>query len=239
MIGLLVAYGYDRQLAARWNAFADAAELPKEGRFVVDNAQGELADLAGSNDQLEFSGYLEGLQWISARHGDLDRVVIFNDTLFGHHWSTGWAGIVRDGPRDAGIWGDGRLDRVDRSDRSLRFIASWHFDLVGAAAIETFTSTLAEAVDSFDRIGEDPAYEAHLGRYLRSSIRRGYSNPASIREPATRARKLACIRTEHRLSAEPKFAAVMRFYTGPRYRAVHAADRLLSARRRLRSLRSS
>lgn len=237
MIGLLVAYGYDDRVAQRWNAFAESIGVAVEDRVVVDNRGGDRADLTGTNAQFEFSGYLEGLRFAGNRRETPERIVIFNDTLFGHHWAGGWARLVARVPSRPGIWGDGRRDRTAAEGWPARYVASWHFDLVGQQAIQVFVEALEQVVDQFDEPDLDPTYEIHLERYLKASHWRGYSNPASVRDGRARERKLACIRAEHRLSSADSVSALLQPYRGPTYRAVHAVDRGLSARRRIASLR--
>lgn len=234
---LLVAHGFDAPAAERWKRFLGRADLGDAVSLVVDNAGGAHADLTGSNDQFEFSGYLEGLRSLRSRSGPLDRIVIFNDTLFAHHWSTGWAHLVANASNEGGVWGDPRVERAWTDGRELRFLASWHFDVRGRDALDLFEDQLKATIQGFTVVGADAEYEAHLDRYLESSLTSGYSKPSGIVCDEDRLRKLRCIRAEHQLSRLVFDGDALRSYSGIRYQGVHTIDRLLSASRRVRSLR--
>lgn len=248
MILVLVAYGFDAGVRKRWRSFADRLGVPADRRIVVDNAhrgnqvggrEGRAGEYPGTNEQYEFSGYLEGLDHARRLDDQAHRVMLFNDTLFSHHWTLGWGRIASSQSRQPGIWGDGRNDTIPSTGRRLRFLASWHFDLVGSAAIECFRNAVSEVVDRFDEPSGDSAYESYIERYLDGSLWHGYSDPGGLDSPADKQRKLACIRAEHRLSQHKVMAMKIRSYEGPMYRSVHSVDRMLSARRRAGSLRSS
>lgn len=233
---LLVSHGFDADAAARWADFTQSAGLDAAYTIVVDNARGETADVRGSNDQFEFSGYREGLNALRAINPNMNRVLIFNDTLFSHHWAGGWAQLVAHTPSVSGVRGDYRVERPWAAGQELQFLASWHFDVSGSEALFQFQRSLDTVIAAFDTPSDDDEYESHLNHYLDASFLRGYSDPAAIQDPRDRLRKRRCIRAEHRLSQALTNDGLLRHYCGPRYQVVHTTDRALSAIRRVRSL---
>lgn len=236
MIALLIAFGYNAAMRRQWTAFAERAGIEPSNRVVVDNAGGDFGDVAGSNSHFEFSGYLEGIEAVRATGVACDRLVIFNDTLLSHHWAWAWARLVARRSPATGIWGDGRHESFDQDRRELDFLASWHFDIVGTTALDSFEAALRSVIADFDTSIEDCAYKVHIRQYLNSRFSGGYSNPESVADSDGLARKMACIRAEHRLSAHEACVGQIRHLSGIGYQSVRLADRFLSARRRAKVL---
>lgn len=233
---LLVAHGFGHESNGRWGTLLARLGVEPTQTLVVDNAGGPLADLVGTNSHFEFSGYLEGIEALRSRHVLDDRLLIFNDTLFSHHWGWGWSRLLARRQPRPGVWGDGRVDRIADTDRTMRFLSSWHFDVVGPQALDGFERALRMVIEVFDEPDPDPEYQRHVTRYLNSTAWRGYSNPSGVRSDGDLDRKRACIRAEHRLTARPELEPHVRSYSGVAYELVHAVDRGLSARRRIRNL---
>lgn len=72
----------------------------------------------------------------------------------------GWAQIVARRTPTNGIWGDGRVDPIPASTDTLRFLASWHFDIVGEQAFDGFERSLRTVIARFDEPANDPAYKS-------------------------------------------------------------------------------
>jgi hypothetical protein len=242
MAVVLVAYGYSTVKHARFKAFLKGAGLGHEPVFVVENHLNTTCPqlfpthwsyLQGSNQHFEFSGYLEGIE--ACKSLRLERVYIFNDTLFAHHYLPGWAALIRRSSRrlKPGIYGDPRIEPVHLESKPLRIYASWHFALIGKAARVQFEKALGTVLERFDSPIQDPVYQTYLTNYLEGSWLRGYTNPALLKSEDHLKRKKHCIYTEHRLGRALEEQGLLHPYPSRFYRLVRRMDRLLAVGRRV------
>ena len=242
MAVVLVAYGYSPVKHARFKAFLKGAGLNHEPVFLVENQPaGQLPKsfpqhwtfIQGSNKNFEFSGYQEGLEASKALRPE--RVYIFNDTLFAHHYLPGWAALIRYSSKrlTPGIYGDPRLEPVQLDAKPLRIYASWHFVLQGAEAQTAFKKAISAVIDRFDSPIEDTVYQAYLTNYLEGSWLRGYTNPGLLQSEDHLKRKKHCIYAEHRLGRALEEKGLLHAYPSRLYRLVRIMDRFLAVGRRV------
>ena len=114
---ILVAYDFDHRKQKLWNVFLKRSGLINSKHIVIDNCPKENSMATrGSNELYEFSGYLEGLEKVGSK--DLDKIFLFNDTLFEHHANKMWANFFKNASfeRD-GIYGDGRIEPILWNDK--------------------------------------------------------------------------------------------------------------------------
>jgi len=232
---LLVAYGYTEDTQRRWLRFLQQAGLDPAHALVLDNKAPALPGvLAGSNRHFEFSGYSELLEHVSDSLAAEDVVYLFNDTLFSHHWTRGWAQLIQENSRiPSGIYGDPRLEPVNLDGRALRILASWHFALHGHQAITILQDALANVLSQFDTPIADPAYKAYQANYLQPRWWGGYTKVLTSEAYAIKQR---CIWAEHRLSRKLEESTELQAYPNGSYPKVHRMDRLLAAKRRITNL---
>ena len=232
---ILVAYDFDDRKQKLWDAFLKRSGLINSKNIVIDNSPKENSMATrGSNEFYEFSGYLEGLEKVRSK--DLDKIFLFNDTLFEHHAYNMWANFFKNVSfeRD-GIYGDGRIEPILWNDKPLKIVASWHFLLFGKASIKAFTKILKDVLADFDEpLFIDDAYELYREKYLSGGIFNGYSLSGKLNKEDS-LRKKKCIDTEHRLGRALDKAGKMIFYSGFQYHFTHLVDRYLSFRRRFKS----
>lgn len=141
MASLLLAYGHSADQDGRWMRFTQQLGRWGQPKLTVDNRPHTVfADVQGSNAQFEFSGYLEGLDALVAKHGPQSRILVFNDSLFSHHSARRWAEFLKnyEPRRGPGVYGDSRLEPVQVDGRPLRHLASWMFLLEGSAGQDAF-----------------------------------------------------------------------------------------------------
>jgi hypothetical protein len=232
---ILVAYDFDHRKQKLWNVFLKRSGLINSKHIVIDNCPKENSMATrGSNELYEFSGYLEGLEKVGSK--DLDKIFLFNDTLFEHHANNMWANFFKNIiPGKDGIYGDGRIEPVLWEGLPLKILASWHFLLSGKASIKAFTKILKDVLADFDEpFFIDDAYELYREKYLSGGIFNGYSLSGKLNKEDS-LRKNRCIDTEHRLGRALDKAGKMIFYSGFQYHFIHLVDRYLSFRRRFKS----
>jgi hypothetical protein len=233
---ILVAYDFDDRKQKLWDAFLKRSELINSNHIVIDNFPEENdKSNRGSNEFYEFSGYVEGIEALGSN--DLDRIFIFNDTLFEHHANTMWAYLFKNiSPKKDGIYGDGRIEPVLWDGKPLRILASWHFLLKGKSSIRGFKELLEDVLVDFDKpLVIDDAYKSYREKYLSGGIFNGYSLSGKLNNEDS-LRKKRCIDTEHRLGRELEKKGKMIFYSGFQYRLIHLMDRYLSFHRRFKSI---
>ena len=232
---ILVAYDFDHRKQKLWNVFLKRSGLINSKHVVIDNCPKENSMAPrGSNEFYEFSGYLEGLEKVGSK--DLDKIFLFNDTLFEHHATNMWANFFKNVSfeRD-GIYGDGRIEPILWNDKPLKILASWHFLLVGKASIKAFTKIQKDVLADFDEpFFIDDAYELYREKFLSGGIFNGYSLSGKLNKEDS-LKKKRCIDTEHRLGRALDKAGKMIFYSGFQYHFIHLVDRYLSFRRRFKS----
>lgn len=236
MASLLLAYGHSADQDGRWMRFTQQLGRWGQPKLAVDNRPDTVfAEVQGSNAQFEFSGYLEGLDALVAKHGPQARILVFNDSLFSHHSARRWAEFLKnyEPRRGPGVYGDARLEPVHVDGRPLRHLASWMFLLEGSAGQEAFRAALLHALKHFDQAPEWPGYREFLAHYYAPSRRwGGYTQALS---PEDLERKMRCSWAEHRLSLHLQEQGCMFPFGGVHYRALHAMDRALSALKRLKN----
>jgi hypothetical protein len=233
---ILVAYDFDDRKQKLWDAFLKRSKLVNSKHIVVDNYSNDNVEIIrGSNEFYEFSGYLEGIEALGSN--DLDRIFIFNDTLFEHHANNMWANFVKNIiPGKEGIYGDGRIEPVLWDGKPLRILASWHFLLKGKSSIRGFKELLEDVLVDFDKpLVIDDAYKSYREKYLSGGIFNGYSLSGKLNNEDS-LRKKRCIDTEHRLGRELEKKGKIIFYSGFQYRLIHLMDRYLSFHRRFKSI---
>ena len=242
MAVVLVAYGYSPVKHARFKAFLKGAGIANEPVLLVENhpdgpPQKSLPQywtfIQGSNRKFEFSGYQEGLEASKALRPE--RVYIFNDTLFAHHYLPGWAALIRHSSKrlKPGVYGDPRLEPVQIDAKPLRIYASWHFALIGYEAQTAFKKAISAVIDRFDSPIEDAVYQAYLTNYLEGSWLRGYTNPGLLHSEDHLKRKKHCIYAEHRLGRALEEKGLLQAYPSRLYRLVRIMDRFLAVGRRV------
>ncbi len=233
---ILVAYDFDDRKQMLWDMFLKRSELINSKHIVIDNYPNDnIESKRGSNEFYEFSGYIEGIEALGSN--DLDRIFLFNDTLFEHHATMMWAYLLKNiSPKKDGIFGDGRIEPVLWDGKPLRILASWHFLLKGKSSIRGFKELLEDVLVDFDKpLVIDDAYKAYREIYLSGGIFNGYSLSGKLNnEDALRKRR--CIDTEHRLGRELEKKGNMIFYSGFQYQFIHLLDRYLSFHRRFKSI---
>ena len=233
---LLVAYDFNDRKQKLWNVFLKRSGLINSKHIVIDNCPKENSMAkTGSNEFYEFSGYLEGLEKVGSK--DLDKIFLFNDTLFEHHATNMWANFFKNVSfeRD-GIYGDGRIEPILWNDKPLKILASWHFLLNGKASIKAFSKILKEILVDFDKpLVIDEAYKLYREKYMSGGFFNGYSLSGKLNKEDS-LRKKRCIDTEHRLGRELEKKGKMIFYSGFQYRLIHLMDRYLSFHRRFKSI---
>jgi len=235
---ILVAYDFNDRKQKLWSTFLKRSGLNKSRSIVIDNAPNENIHVEkGSNTYFEFSGYLEGLEKVGYR--DLDKIFLFNDTLFEHHTNTMWANFFKNASfeRD-GIYGDGRIEPILWNDKPLKILASWHFLLNGKDSIRGFKELLKDVLVDFDNpLVIDDSYQLYREKYLSGGIFQGYSLSGKLNNnEEDLLRKKKCIDTEHRLGRALEKKGKMIFYSGFQYQFIHLVDRFLSFHRRFKSL---
>ena len=233
---ILVAYDFDDRKQKLWDAFLKRSGLIHSKNIVIDNCPKENSmAIRGSNEFYEFSGYIEGLEKVGSK--DLDKIFLFNDTLFEHHANNMWANFFKNIiPGKEGIYGDGRIEPVLWEGSPLKILASWHFLLSGKVSIIDFSKTLKDILVDFDKpLVIDDAYNLYREKYLSGGIFHGYSLSGKLNKEDSQ-RKKRCIDTEHRLGRELEKKGKMIFYSGFRYQFIHLVDRYLSFHRRFKSL---
>ena len=233
---ILVAYDFDDRKQKLWDAFLKRSELINSKHIVIDNFPKENdKSKRGSNEFYEFSGYLEGIE--ALRSNDLDRIFIFNDTLFEHHATMMWAYLLKNiSPKKDGIFGDGRIEPILWDGSPLKILASWHFLLKGKSGIRGFKELLEDVLVDFDKpLVIDDAYKSYRMKYLSGGIFNGYSLSGKLNNEDS-LRKKRCIDTEHRLGRELEKKGKMIFYSGFQYQFIHLLDRYLSFYRRFKSI---
>ena len=209
---ILVAYDFNHRKQKLWNVFLKRSGLINSKHIVIDNCPKENSMAkTGSNEFYEFSGYLEGLEKVGSK--DLDKIFLFNDTLFEHHTNMMWADFFKNITHENdGIYGDGRVEPVLWDGLPLKILASWHFLLVGKASIKAFTKILKDVLADFDEpLFIDDAYELYREKYLSGGIFNGYSLSGKLNKEDS-LRKKRCIDTEHRLGRALDKAGKMIFY---------------------------
>ena len=232
---ILVAYDFNHRKQKLWNVFLKRSGLINSKHIVIDNCPKENSMAkTGSNEFYEFSGYLEGLEKVGSK--DLDKIFLFNDTLFEHHTNMMWADFFKNITHENdGIYGDGRVEPVLWDGLPLKILASWHFLLVGKASIKAFTKILKDVLADFDEpLFIDDAYELYREKYLSGGIFNGYSLSGKLNKEDS-LRKKRCIDTEHRLGRALDKAGKMIFYSGFQYQLIHLLDRYLSFQRRFKN----
>ena len=233
---ILVAYDFDDRKQKLWNVFLKRSELINSKHIVIDNCPEEnYESKRGSNEFYEFSGYIEGIE--ALRSNDLDRIFIFNDTLFEHHATMMWAYLLKNiSPKKDGIFGDGRIEPVLWGSLPLKILASWHFLLNGKDSIRGFKELLEHILADFDKpLVIDGAYELYREKYLSGGVFNGYSLSGKLNNEKDLLRKKKCIDTEHRLGRELEKKGKMIFYSGFQYQFIRLLDRYLSFHRRFKS----
>lgn len=242
MAVILVAYQYTAVKHARFKAFLRGAGLFSQTVVIVENhPTGDTLMqwpkhwkyVRGSNAKFEFSAYQEGL-WALKDQVDTT-IMVFNDTLFAHHFYTGWAFLIRrcTSKFTNGIYGDPRIEPIEFEGKPLRIYASWHFALIGEMAQKSFKDALQKALDAFDVPIESGAYQAYLHRYLEGSWLRGYTNPGLLNKEGHLARKKHCIYAEHRIGRTLDAQDLLRAYPSRFYLVVRGMDRLFAIVRRM------
>ena len=234
---ILVTYDFDDRKQKLWDAFLKRSELINSNHIVIDNFPEENdKSIRGSNEFYEFSGYVEGIEALGSNY--LDRIFIFNDTLFEHHANTMWANFVKNIiPGKEGIYGDGIIEPVLWECLPLKILASWHFLLSGKASIKDFSEILKDILVDFDKpLVIDDAYKLYREKYLSGGVFNGYSLSGKLTNEKDILRKKKCINTEHRLGRELEKKGNMIFYSGFQYQFMHLLDRYLSFHRRFKSI---
>ncbi len=232
---ILVAYDFDDRKQKLWDAFLKRSRLTNSKHIVIDNCPKENSMATrGSNKFYEFSGYLEGIETLGLN--DLDKIFLFNDTLFEHHATLMWANFFKNmNPKNDGVFGDGRIEPVLWDGEPLKIFASWHFLLRGKASIKAFSKILKDILVDFDKpLVIDDAYKLYREKYLSGGIFNGYSLSGKLNKEDS-LRKKKCIDTEHRLGRKLEKKGMMIFYTGFQYQYIHLLDRYLSFYRRFKS----
>ena len=232
---ILVAYDFDDRKQKLWDAFLKRSGLIHSKNIVIDNCPKENSmAIRGSNEFYEFSGYIEGLEKVGSK--DLDKIFLFNDTLFEHHANNMWANFFKNIiPGKEGIYGDGRIEPVLWEGSPLKILASWHFLLSGKVSIIDFSKTLKDILVDFDKpLVIDDAYNLYREKYLSGGIFHGYSLSGKLNKEDSQ-RKKRCIDTEHRLGRELEKKGKMIFYSGFQYQFIHLLDRYLSFYRRFKN----
>jgi len=231
---LLVAFGFSEKKRKAWLRFLQQAGFSTEFSVVLDNQTPVLPGvLPGSNRQYEFSGYREILSHISDRLQPADQVFLFNDSLFTHHWVTGWARLIAQRRSADLVTGDIRHEPVLFEGRPLTILASWHFALQGPEAVQLLQSGLEKILVAFDQPISETDYQDYLVNYLKPRWWRGYTR---VLTPEARKVKEQCIWAEHRLSRYIEKENGIYAYPGKIYPWVHRVDRLLAAKRRMQHL---
>jgi len=234
---ILVAYDFNHRKQKLWNVFLKRSGLINSKHIVIDNSPKENSIATrGSNEFYEFSGYLEGLEKVGSK--DLDKIFLFNDTLFEHHATNMWANFFKNVSfeRD-GIYGDGRIEPILWNDKPLKILASWHFLLKGKTSIIAFNMILKDILVDFDKpLLIDDAYKFYREKYLSGGIFHGYSLSGKLNNEKDLQRKRKCIDSEHRLGRAIEKKDKMIFYSGFRYQFIHLVDRYLSFHRRFKSV---
>lgn len=236
MASLLLAYGHSADQDGRWMRFTQQLGRWGQPKLTVDNRpQTVIADVQGSNAQFEFSGYLEGLDALVAKHGPQSRILVFNDSLFSHHSARRWAEFLKnyEPRRGPGVYGDPRLEPVEVDGRPLRHLASWMFLLEGSAGQDAFRAALQHALTHFNEAPTWPGYDQFLAHYYAPSRRWGGYTQAL--RPEDLERKMRCSWAEHRLSLHLQQQHLMFPFEGWAYRSLHTVDRALSAYKRLKN----
>jgi hypothetical protein len=236
MASLLLAYGHSADQDGRWMRFTQQLGRWGQPKMAVDNRPNTVfAEVQGSNTHYEFSGYLEGLDALLAKHGPQSRIIVVNDSLFSHHSARRWAEFLQHyvPHRGPGVYGDPRLEPVEVEGRPLRHLASWMFLLEGQVGQDAFRAALQHALQYFDEAPEWPGYGEFLDRYYAPSRRWGGYTQALDAEALQR--KMRCSWAEHRLSLHLQQHGMMFPFEGLHYRSIHAVDRALSALKRLKS----
>ena len=233
---ILVAYDFDYRKQKLWDAFLKRSGLINSKQIVIDNCPKENSmAIRGSNEFYEFSGYLEGLEKVGSK--DLDKIFLFNDTLFEHHATNMWANFLKNiSPERGGVYGDGRVEAVLWDGLPLKILASWHFLLNEKDNIQGFKELLEDVLADFNKpLVIDDAYKLYREKYLSGGIFNGYTLSGKLNNEKDFLRKKKCIDTEHRLGRALKKKGKMIFYSGFKYRFIHLMDRYLSFYRRFKS----
>ena len=234
MASLLLAFGHSADQDGRWMRFTQQLGHWGQPKLTVDNRPNTVfAEVQGSNEHFEFSGYLEGLEALLEKHGPQSRIFVFNDSLFSHHSARRWAEFLKNyvpehGP---GVYGDPRTESLMVNGSPLRYLASWVFILEGQVGQQAFKDALLQVLKNFNETPTWPGYAEFLDHYYATGRRfGGYTQSLSGED---RERKLRCSWAEHRLSLLLAEQQMLHPFTGLHYRALHQFDRVLSAYKRL------
>jgi hypothetical protein len=235
MASLLLAFGHSADQDGRWMRFTQQLGHWGQPKLTVDNRPNTVfAEVQGSNEHFEFSGYLEGLEALIEKYGPQSRIFVFNDSLFSHHSARRWAEFLKNyvpehGP---GVYGDPRTESLMVNGSPLRYLASWVFILEGQVGQQAFKDALLQVLKNFNEAPTWPGYAEFLDHYYATGRRfGGYTQSLSGED---RERKLRCSWAEHRLSLLLAEQQMLHPFTGLHYRALHQFDRVLSAYKRLR-----
>jgi hypothetical protein len=204
---ILVAYGWSPRLESQWRNFLREWCLPSNALVVQNDPNAPdcsgFQTVRGSNAHAEFSGYLEGYKALADHHMGQLPLLVVNDTLFSHRWTSGWRRAVRlwaHRPPPA-LLGDTRLDRIPGTPVEMAYLSSWIFGIHGVEAHAAFLAGL-ETVVQPEHWGtpayEMPEYRGMVQGYLDGRNGRGWSQ-AGRATSEVRSLKEKCIYAEHRL----------------------------------------
>jgi hypothetical protein len=174
-------------------------DLQAEKTLVVNNAPTSAADeWQGSNQAYEFSAYQQLCKGFTGKGPFL----LVNDTLLTTHWQPGWLYFFKKARQNPAFFPQGAIAGDIRWVKSAipeipqPFLASWVFWLQDEVALQRFTAMLEQALT--EKLPEPgAAYTAYLEAWFQpSSFFRGWHGQLS---PENLARKMYCVRLEHRL----------------------------------------
>jgi hypothetical protein len=196
----LVTYGGGKSLV--WGKGCIQKAFPNAALWVVNNELGKSqgAELQGTNEYFEFSGYAQLLAGLKEGEGPF---VIANDTFFKTHQTQLWLGLLKrvlGAPhtlKTGVVYGDIRRDGDALIERPNPFWASWIFVIPDVATLLRFEGILQQVLNEGELpLSED--YEKFIEDWLQPKKRWGGWH-GQITDDALQ-RKRRCIVMEHRLS---------------------------------------
>jgi len=199
------------------------------GVQIINNKKGDYFGISGSNQNFEFSGYIELLDAMSTA----GPYIIANDTWFKTHNSVLWNRLLRVFLRKKQhhncIYGDIRTEESCFSEKPSPYLSSWIFYIPNRDCVIRFRRCLEMAIKDAKLANFSSEYVAYVEDWLRPKNRM-YGWHINSHEKEVMERKRLSIYIEHALNVRlinEGFELVSLGYNQKRlYRTLRLMDRL-------------
>ena len=217
-----VIFGKPRQMGQWQKAWENLCS----GVQIINNKKGDHFGIAGSNQNFEFSGYIELLNAMNTA----GPYVIANDTWFKTHNSVLWNRLLRVFLRKKRlfncIYGDIRTEVSPFLEKPSPYLSSWIFYIPNRDSLVGFRSCLELAIKDAQLANFTPEYVAYVEDWLQPQNRL-YGWHIKSNEKEVKERKRQSIYIEHALNVRLIQAGFQLVSLGDHHKLLYKIIRLL------------